>query len=65
LALDIWRQTDIASNDYYVDATALNLHGFYAGLEQLFELITDGIDRSKPTGPNWHQDLLVQITIEI
>ena len=28
-----------SSDDYYLDGVALNLHGFYAGLERIFELI--------------------------
>jgi len=61
----IWQKIVATSDDYYVDATALNLHGFYAGLERVFELIADGIDQSKPTGANWHQELLRQMTAEI
>lgn len=61
----IWEQASRSPDDYYVDAAALNLHGFYAGLEHLFEVIVDGIDQAKPTGPNWHQDLLRQMAAEI
>ena len=63
--VDIWEQAGNSAEDYYVDAAALNLHGFYAGLERLFEFIADGIDRSKPTGPNWHQELLRQMGASI
>ncbi len=34
-----WKQARRSGDDAYVDATALNLHGFYAGLERLFERI--------------------------
>ena len=37
-----------ASDDYYLDGVALNLHGFYAGLERLFELIATIIDGTLP-----------------
>lgn len=50
---------------YYVDAVALNLHGFYAGLERILEVIADGIDQSKPAGANWHRALIQQLTVEI
>lgn len=63
--LAIWEQAGGSTGDYYVDAAALNLHGFYAGLERLFEVIADGIDRSKPSGPNWHQELLRQMGAEL
>lgn len=62
---DIWQQATRSSDDYHVDATALNLHGFYAGLERLFEIIADRIDRSKPTGAHWHQELLRQMSTDI
>lgn len=61
----IWAQARRSADDYYVDAAALNLHGFYAGLERLLEVIADGIDLTKPSGPNWHQDLLRQMAADI
>jgi hypothetical protein len=63
--LSIWQTAQKSTDDYYVDATALNLHGFYAGIERLLEVIADGIDQTKPTGPHWHQELLRQMTAEI
>ena len=57
----IWEQAGRSSDDYYVDATALNLHGFYAGLERIFELIADDVDQAKPDGAHWHQNLLRQM----
>jgi len=59
--LDVWRQAKRGTDDYYVDATALNLHGFYAGIERVLELIADAIDHTKPTSANWHQELLRQM----
>lgn len=61
----IWQQATTSTDDYYVDATALNLHGIYAGMERLLEVIADGIDQVKPTGSRWHDDLLRQMTSEI
>jgi hypothetical protein len=61
----IWQKVADSADDYYVDAVALNLHGFYAGLERVFELIAEAIDQSKPAGANWHQELLRQMTAEI
>jgi hypothetical protein len=35
-----WTQTQMTSEEQlYLDSVALNLHGFYSGLERLFELI--------------------------
>lgn len=61
----IWQRTTGSTDDYHVDATALNLHGFYAGIERLFEVIADGVDQAKPSGPHWHQELLRQMAVEI
>jgi hypothetical protein len=52
-------------DDYYVDAVALNLHGFYAGVERLLEVIAEGIDQTKPAGANWHRELLQQLSADI
>ncbi len=61
----IWQQAAVSADDYYVDATALNLHGFYAGIEHLLEVIASGIDQAKPSGPHWHEELLRQMAAEI
>jgi len=42
----------------YLDSVALNLHGFYSGLERLFELIARFVDGVEPSGNTWHRDLL-------
>lgn len=68
-ALKIWHDgtnaTTASANTYYIDATALNLHGFYAGIERLLEVIADGIDQTRPSGSGWHQALLQQLASEI
>lgn len=51
--------------DLFVDAAALNLHDFYAGLERLLGQIATLIDRSMPSGHDWHRELLRQMTTEI
>ena len=50
-----WQQAQRSADDLYLDSVALNLHGFYAGLERLFELIAATVDGSVPQGANWHQ----------
>jgi hypothetical protein len=37
----IWQQASSSTNDYYVDAVALNLHSFYAGVEHVLEVVAD------------------------
>lgn len=51
--------------DYFMAAAALDLHGFYAGLERLFELVAREIDESLPTGQHWHRDLLAQMSLAV
>lgn len=51
-------------NDY-LDGVALNLHGFYTAVERIFEAIAREVDTSVPSGPDWHRDLLVQMSAEL
>jgi protein involved in sex pheromone biosynthesis len=59
-----WDRALTNADDYYLDGVALNLHGFYGGLERIFELIATAIDGAKPKGENWYQMLLRQMTTE-
>lgn len=52
-------------DDDYWDGVALNLHGFYTGVEQIFEDIARTIDGGLPSGSEWHTSLLRQMTVEI
>ncbi|CAA9280150.1 MAG: hypothetical protein AVDCRST_MAG77-4330 [uncultured Chloroflexi bacterium] len=62
-----WHGAQGASPDalVYVESVALNLHGFYSGVERLLELIARHIDRAVPGGDAWHQELLSQMTREV
>mgnify|MGYP001607547523 CR=1 FL=1 len=60
-----WERSKLKSDDYYLDGVALNLHGFYSGLERIFEKTASLIDGNVPSGANWHQELLNQMSIEI
>jgi hypothetical protein len=60
-----WERVRRSGDDYYLDGVALNLHGFYSGIERVFELIAANVDGTKPTGENWHQALLLQMTAEV
>lgn len=46
----------------YLDGVALNLHAFYTGVEHIFEAIAREVDNSVPSGPEWHRDLLLQMS---
>jgi hypothetical protein len=51
-------------DDGYLDGVALNLHGFYAGIEHIFEDVARTVDKSLPSGPVWHQDLILQMSAD-
>lgn len=59
-----WERAKRSGDDYYLDGVALNLHGFYNGLERIFERVATILDGSLPQGENWHQLLLKQMTKE-
>ena len=59
------RDQHSVEQDLLLDAVALNLHDFYSGLERIFAHIASSIDQSVPTGPEWHRELLRQMTIEL
>lgn len=52
-------------DDGYWDGVALNLHGFYTGVEHIFEDIARTIDDHMPSGGDWHRRLLLQMAAEI
>ena len=54
-----------SGDDDYWDAVALNLHGFYSGVEQIFEDTARTIDGGLPSGAEWHTSLLRQMTVEM
>ncbi|MFB6232148.1 MAG: hypothetical protein ABEL04_13440 [Salinibacter sp.] len=57
----IWERYQASEDEYYIDAAALNVHDFYAGLERIFETIARQVDQSMPEGPHGHEDLLDQM----
>jgi hypothetical protein len=61
---EAWRRARVSADDYYLDAVALNLHGFYGGFERIFDRIAIVIDGARPSGEHWHQALLRQMAEE-
>jgi hypothetical protein len=64
-ALELGNKANRSGDDGYWDGVALNLHGFYTGVEHIFEDIARTIEGNNPSGANWHVDLLLQMTSEI
>lgn len=54
-----------ADQDMFIDSAALNLHGFYAGLERLLEFTAYQLEDGPPKGPAWHKDLLRQMSTAV
>ena len=61
----IWQLSSQIPDDVYIDAVALNLHGFYAGVERIFEVIANQVDESIPRGERWHIELLQQMAYHV
>jgi hypothetical protein len=60
-----WQRATQTNDDYYLDSVALNLHGFYSGVERIFELVAENVEGKLPQGENWHQLLLQQMAQEV
>jgi hypothetical protein len=54
-----------ADESVYLDSAALNLHGFYIGIERMFESLAKEIDDVVPSSGAWHHELLSQMELEI
>jgi hypothetical protein len=57
--------TATTDQDAYLNSVALNLHGWYSGIERIFELIATEIDGGLLGGEAWHSELLRQMTLDI
>ncbi|NJN87800.1 MAG: hypothetical protein HC881_17730 [Leptolyngbyaceae cyanobacterium SL_7_1] len=49
----------------YIGTLALNLHGFYTGVERCLEEIARQFDETVPSGTEWHRRLLRQLSAEL
>jgi hypothetical protein len=61
--LEAWQRAHHSGDDFYLDSVALNLHGFYSGLERIFERLAETLEGNIPKGENWHQALLYQMSM--
>jgi hypothetical protein len=62
-----WQRAKIAAQDQdaYLNSVALNLHGFYNGVERVMELVALEIDGGTLGGEAWHAELLRQMAMEV
>jgi hypothetical protein len=60
-----WKEFARTGDDAYLKAAAYDIHGFYTGLERIFESVAATIDDSLPQGESWHKELLQRMGEEI
>ncbi len=62
-----WQAVRVVSTDQdaYLNSVALDLHGWYSGIERVFELIAVEIDGGALGGEAWHTELLRQMTLDL
>jgi hypothetical protein len=60
-----WELFRRSNDDHFIDAVALNLHGFYLGIERILTHVAETIDGNLPRGENWHLVLLEQMMTEV
>jgi hypothetical protein len=58
-------EIDSQQATFFLDSVAVNLHGFYSGIERIFEWIARELDGGLPTGSTWHRDLLTQMSLQV
>ncbi len=64
-AEELMAKAQRTGDDGYLDGVALNLHGFYTGVERIFEDIAHRTGEGVPTGHDWHRSLLLQMAAAI
>ncbi|MCC6298363.1 MAG: hypothetical protein IT314_03635 [Anaerolineales bacterium] len=64
-SLALSKKAHTSGDDGYWDGVALNLHGFYTGIEHILEDIARTLETSLPSGSGWHADLLTQMSGKI
>ena len=55
----------LQDDDSHLDGAALNLHGFYTGVEKVFEDIARTVNNTVPSGSEWHRQLLLQMSTDL
>ena len=58
-------RTDSEDFFVYVESLALNLHSFYEGIETIFDKVLELTGEEKPSGHEWHLELIERMTLPI
>lgn len=60
-----WQKFLASSDSLYLSVVALNLHGFYTGVEELLRKIAFALRERMPQGEKWHHALLQQMATAV
>ena len=63
LALE--KKTNSEESAVYIESIAINLHSFYEGIETIFEKVMEFTGEEKPSGHEWHREVLERMTLPI
>lgn len=58
-------KTDSDDFSAYIESLALNLHSFYEGIESIFDKILEFTGEDKPSGHEWHLELIERMAMPI
>lgn len=58
-------KTDSDDFSAYIDSLALNLHSFYEGIEAIFDKVLEFTGEDKPSGHEWHLELIERMAMPI
>lgn len=64
-AQQLYEKARRAGDEDFLQAAALDLQALYSGIENIFETIAREIDGALPSGPDWHRDLLLQMSADM
>lgn len=58
-------KTDSDDFSAYIESLALNLHSFYEGIEAIFDKVLEFTGEDKPSGHEWHLELIERMAMPI
>ena len=58
-------KTDSDDFSAYIESLALNLHSFYEGIESIFDKVLELTGEEKPSGHEWHLELIERMAMPI
>ena len=56
---------DLPDDSFCLRSIGSVLHDFYMAVEKIMKAVAKSVDGVVPQGPNWHRELLVQMTLSV